>query len=170
MTKFLEVASSDEFNINLSDQQPNCIDPTPPHLCRYCSLWGLIPLRFCSFPKYTAVGKRSLHSEGKSFLINTFPCGSLGDVGFHRMLDPSFWVTTIHPPYGHTHHRVWGPHFWLGHDSNTICNDPRKSASHICAVPQKDQSQLRLLVVVNKAQIYLINTQFGTHHTPTHIT
>ena len=50
------------------------------------------------------------------------------------------------------------------------CNDPRKSVSHICAIPQKDQSLLRLLVVVNKAQIYPVNTQCGTHHTPTHIT
>ena len=55
-------------------------------------------------------------------------------------------------------------------DSDTICNDPRKSASHICTIPQKDQSQLRLIVVVNKAQIYLVNTRCGTHHTPTHIT
>ena len=49
-------------------------------------------------------------------------------------------------------------------------NDPRKSASHICVIPQKDQSQLRLLVVVNKAQIYLVNAQCRTYHTPTHIT
>ena len=54
--------------------------------------------------------------------------------------------------------------------SDTICNDPRKSTSHICAIPQKDQSQLRLLVVVNKTQIYPVNTRCGTHHTPTHIT
>ena len=54
--------------------------------------------------------------------------------------------------------------------SNTICNNPRKSASHICAIPQNDQSQLRLLVVVNKAQIYPVNTRCRTHHTPTHIT
>ena len=53
--------------------------------------------------------------------------------------------------------------------SDTICNDPRKSASHICVISQKDQSQLRLLVVVNKAQIYPVNTRCGTHHTPTHI-
>ena len=53
---------------------------------------------------------------------------------------------------------------------DTICNDPRKSASHICAIPQKDQSQLSLLIVVNKIQIYLVNTRCGTHHTPTHIT
>ena len=51
-----------------------------------------------------------------------------------------------------------------------MCNDPRKSASHICAIPQKDQSQLRLLVIVNKTQIYLVNTRCGTHHTSTHIT
>ena len=50
------------------------------------------------------------------------------------------------------------------------CNDPRKSASHICAIPQKDQSLLRLLVVVNKAQFNPVNTRCGTHHTPTHIT
>ena len=29
-----------------------------------------------------------LHIEGRSFLINTFPCASLGDVGFHGMQDP----------------------------------------------------------------------------------
>ena len=54
--------------------------------------------------------------------------------------------------------------------SDTICNDPRKSASHICAIPQKDQSLLRFLVVVNKAQIYPVNIRCGTHYTPTHIT
>ena len=54
--------------------------------------------------------------------------------------------------------------------SDIICNDPRKNASHICAIPQKDQLQLKLLVVVNKAQIYLVNIRCGTHHTPTHIT
>ena len=54
--------------------------------------------------------------------------------------------------------------------SDTIYNDLRKSASHICAIPQKDQSQLRLFVVVNKTQIYPINTRCGTHHTLTHIT
>ena len=56
----------------------------------------------------------------------------------------------------------------LGCDSVGI--DPRKSASHICAIPLKDQSLLRLLVVVNKAQIYPVNTRCGTHHTPTQIT
>ena len=54
--------------------------------------------------------------------------------------------------------------------SNTICNDPRKCASHICTISQKDQSLLRLFVVVNKAQIYPVNTRCGTHYTPTHIT
>ena len=56
--------------------------------------------------------------------------------------------------------------------SDTICNNPRKSASHICAIPQKDQSQLRLFAVVNKTQFNPVNTRCGTHHTPTptHIT
>ena len=63
-------------------------------------------------------------SEGRSFLINTFSCASLGDVGFYGMQDPPFWVTTIHPPYGHMPPHMWGPHFWLGHDSDTIYNDP----------------------------------------------
>ena len=54
--------------------------------------------------------------------------------------------------------------------SDIICNDSRKSASHICVIPQKDQSQLRLLVVVNKAQFNPVNTRCGTHYTPTHIT
>ena len=49
------------------------------------------------------------------------------------------------------------------------CNESRKSVSHICAIPQKNQSQLRLIVVVNKAQFNLVNTQCGTYHTPTHI-
>ena len=54
--------------------------------------------------------------------------------------------------------------------SNTICNDPKKSASHICTISQKNQSLLRLLAVINKVQIYPINTRCGTHHIPTHIT
>ena len=49
------------------------------------------------------------------------------------------------------------------------CNDPRKNASHICVISQNDQSQLRLLVVVNKTQFNPVNTRCGTHHTPTHI-
>ena len=52
----------------------------------------------------------------------------------------------------------------------TFDPDPRKNVSHICNIPQNDQSQLRLLLVVNKAQIYPVNTRCGTHHTPTHIT
>ena len=55
-------------------------------------------------------------------------------------------------------------------NSDTICNDPRKSVSHICAIPQKNQSQLKLFVVINKIQIYPVNTRRETHHTPTHIT
>ena len=48
-----------------------------------------------------------------------------GDVGFYGMQDPPpFWVTTIHPLYGHTRPHVWDPHFQLGYGSNTICNDP----------------------------------------------
>ena len=49
-------------------------------------------------------------------------------------------------------------------------NASRKSASHICAVPQKNQLQLNLPIVVNKTQIYPINTRCRTHHIPTHIT
>ena len=73
-------------------------------------------------------------------------------------LGPTLWCNVFEPTRD----------YWAG--SNTICNDPRKSASHIYAIPQKDQSQLRLIVIVNKAQIYLINTRCETHHTPTHIT
>ena len=29
------------------------------HLCRYCSLWGLIPLAVLFSPKHTAVGKKT---------------------------------------------------------------------------------------------------------------
>ena len=69
---------------------------------------------------------------------------------------------------------LWGSVFEPIQDyqpgSDTICNNSRKSASHICAIPQKDQSQLRLLAVVNKTQFNPVNTRCGTHHTPTHIT
>ena len=54
--------------------------------------------------------------------------------------------------------------------SGTICNGPRKIASHICATPQNDMSQLRVTVVVNKAQFNPVNTRCGIHHTPIHIT
>ena len=73
-------------------------------------------------------------------------------------LGPTLWGSVSEPTRG----------YQVG--SDTICNDPRKSASHICAIPQKNQSQLRLLAVVNKAQFNPVNTQYRTHHTPTHIT
>ena len=68
-------------------------------------------------------------------------------------LGPILWTSISEPTLGYRA------------GSNTICNDSKKSASHICVIPQKDQSQLRLLIVVNKAQIYLVNTQCETHHT-----
>ena len=71
-------------------------------------------------------------------------------------------------------HTLWGsvsePTWDYRAGSDIICNDPRKSVSHICVIPQKDQSQLRLLAVVNKAQFNLVNTRCRTYHTPTHIT
>ena len=73
-------------------------------------------------------------------------------------LGPTLWGSVSEP--------TWDK--WAG--SDTICNNPRKSASHICTIPQKDQSQLRLLPVVNKAQFNPVNTRCGTYHTPTHIT
>ena len=79
-----------------------------------------------------------------------------------KCLTSSLWPTL----WGNVFEPTWG--YQIG--SDIICNDPRKSANYICAIPQKDQSQLRLLVVVNKAQIYSVNTRCGTYHTPTHIT
>ena len=72
-------------------------------------------------------------------------------------LGPTLWGSVSEPTRD----------YWAG--SDTICSDPRKSASHICAIPQKDWSQLRLLTVVNKAQFNPVNTRCGTHYTPTHI-
>ena len=37
----------------------------------------------------------------------------------------------------------------------------------ICVIPQRNQSKLRIFVVVNKVQIYQVNARYGTHHTPT---
>ena len=63
-----------------------------------------------------------LYIKGRSFLINTFPYVSLGDVGFHEMQYPLLGSNP--PPYGHTCPRVWGPHFQLGHGFDAIYNDP----------------------------------------------
>ena len=69
---------------------------TLPQLCRYYPLWHLYSSRFCSPSKHTAVGEKAFDIKGKSFLINTFSCASLGDVGFHGMQDHPFWVTTTY--------------------------------------------------------------------------
>ena len=69
---------------------------------------------------------------------------------------------------------LWGSVFELtrGYRANfdTICNNPRKNIGHICAIPQNDQSKLRFLLVVNKAQFNPVYARCGTHHIPTHIT
>ena len=100
-----------------------CNDPIPPMYILF-TLGPHTPHGFVLPQNTQQWGKRPLHIEGRSFLINTFSCASLGNVGFHGMQDPSFWVTTIHPPYGHTRPRVWDPHFRLEHGSDTIYNDP----------------------------------------------
>ena len=77
----------------------NKIVTTPPQLCRYYPLWDPYPSRFCSPHGFVlpqvALGKRPLHIKGGSSLTNTFSCAFLGDVGFHGMQDPPFWVTTL---------------------------------------------------------------------------
>ena len=54
-------------------------------------------------------------------------------------------------------------------DSNIICNDQRKSTNNICVQTPKGlvQSQLRLLIVVNKSMINPIYAQLGIDHTLT---
>ena len=55
----------------------------PHQLCRYCLLWSPFLSWFCSFSKYTTMGKKLLHIKGKSFFIRISLCASLGDVRFH---------------------------------------------------------------------------------------
>ena len=82
---------------------------TPPHLCRYCLLWGLIPLTVLFSPKAHSSGeKRPLHIKGRSFLISTFSCASLGNIGFHGMQDPLFGSLQSTPLWAHVSLRV-GP-------------------------------------------------------------
>ena len=73
-------------------------------------------------------------------------------------LGPTLWGSVFEPTLDYR----------AGFD--TICNNLRKSASHICTLPQKDLSQLRLFAVINKAQFNPVNTWCRTYHTPTHIT
>ena len=70
-------------------------------------------------------GLYTLHIKGRSLFINTFSNVSLSDVGFHGLQNPLL-------------------------DHYNICNDPRKSASYICAIPHKNQLQLRLLQLLIK--------------------
>ena len=55
----------------------------PHQLCKYCLLWSPFLSWFCSFSKYTTMGKKLLHIKGKSFFIRISLCASLGDVRFH---------------------------------------------------------------------------------------
>ena len=61
-------------------------------------------------------------------------------------LGPTLWSSISEP--------TWG----FRASSDTICNDSRKNTSHIYAILQKDQLQLRLFTVVNKTQFNPINT------------
>ena len=107
---------------NLDDDMSIAFITTPSQLCRYCPLWSPYSSWFCSSPGCTGE-KASTHWREiipYKHILMCFPrrCGIPWNVR------PHFWVTTIHPPYGHTRPRVWGPHFRLGHGSDTICNDP----------------------------------------------
>ena len=43
--------------------------------------------------------------------------------GISWIARPPFGSLQSTPPYKHMRPRVWDPHFWLGHDSDTIYND-----------------------------------------------
>ena len=80
---------------------------------------------------------------------------------------PPFWVTTIHPPYGHTCPRVWGPHVRLGPGSDTICKWPRPNwgdivhfrahAPHGFVLPQSTQQWGKMPLHI-KGRSFPINT------------
>ena len=63
---------------------------TSLQLCKYCPLWVHAPHGFVLPQSTQQLGKRILHIERRSFLINTFPCASLGNIGFYGMQDPPF--------------------------------------------------------------------------------
>ena len=113
--------------------------------CRYCLLWGPWLSRFCSPSKHTTVGeKASTHWREVIPYKYIFMC-------FLRWCGISMECKT---PF-------------LGH-YNPITTQGKALATSTLYL--KRTSQLRLLVIVNKTQIYPVNTQCGTHHTPTHIT
>ena len=62
---------------------------------------------------------------------------------------PTLWESVSEPTWGYRA------------SSDTICNDSRKSASHKCAIPQKDYSQLRHHEIVSKAQFNPVKTFAG---------
>ena len=155
------VKGYNEFNI-----VRECNNPTPPAQI-LSVLRSHTPHGFVLPQSTQQWGKRPLPIEGRSFLINTFPCASLGDVGFHGMQDPHFWVTTIHPLYGHTRLCVQGPHFWLGHGSDTICNNPTLPmqilfalgpyTSHGFILPQSTHQWGKMPLHI-EGRLFLINT------------
>ena len=64
-----------------------CNDPTP--LVQILSALGPhTPHGFVLLQSTQQWRKRPLHIRGKSFFISTFPCASLGNVGFHGLQDP----------------------------------------------------------------------------------
>ena len=79
---------------------------TSPHLVDIVR-FGVSYLSQFYFPlKHVAMGKMPLHIKGRSFLINTFPCTSLGDVGFHGMQDFLFGSLQSTPLRAHASLRV----------------------------------------------------------------
>ena len=103
------------------------------------------------------VGERPLHIKGRSFLISTFPCAStMWDSIDYKT--PHFWVSTIHPPYKHTQPQVWGPHFRLGHSSDTIYNDSIPIGLRIYLVRCFGIS--KFIIVFLKFKILFCNSNF----------
>ena len=111
------------------------------------------PVQPSKYPMWDSLHTHTHHTINQIGVSQSSPLKSLTS-----SLRPTLWSSVSEPTRGY---RI---------SSDTICNDPRKSASHICAIPQKDWSQLRLLAVVNKAQFNPVNTRCRTHHISTHIT
>ena len=95
------------------------------------------------------------------------------DVGLSTHTLIRIWGITISPTYipnilvrAHISEPTWD--YWVG--SNTICNNPRTSASHICAYIPKGlvRLQLGLLAIFNKTQFDPVYARCGTQRTHTY--
>ena len=89
----------------------------------------------CNDPRKSASHICAINTRCQTLITHPHTHHTINQIGASQSPPLKSLTSSLRPIlWGSVSEPTWG--YWAS--SGTICNDPRKSANHICAIPQKD--------------------------------